>query len=195
MNLFKKGIMGIAMLLAVVLGAAVAQNSNTPESEPRADTTVEMASLRDAWVKYWNARALGPLVEAYAPDAVLLPPNGQRVRGSEAIAKYWKQVMDPAAGTLSVQPISAGLSGDLAYESGRLTRTLPASGRAAGEITVDGKKGATRQVEGSYLVVLRRQPDGTWRIVEQAFTEALLKSMVEEKQPKAKPMRPTPQER
>ncbi|HLH05863.1 MAG TPA: DUF4440 domain-containing protein [Terriglobales bacterium] len=194
MNFFERGSLKVAVL-ALVVGAAIAQMAAQSATEPPADASAEIASLRQSWVKHWNARELAPLMETYAPDAVLLPPNGETINGRAAITNYWKHVMGADTGTLSLQKISFGSSDDVAYENGQLTRSLPQSGPETAQVEASDLAGKTRRVQGSYLIVLRRQPDGTWRIVEHAFTEALLKSMVEDKQPKAKPVMPSPQER
>jgi uncharacterized protein (TIGR02246 family) len=168
--------------------AQTPQPGNSAESQAKADLTA-ISALREQWVKNWNAKQLQPILQAYAPDAVLLPPSGERVTGTgrEAIGKYWKQRMDSEAGPLVLEPGSADCSGDLAYESGTARYTGPVPGPATGAHPITPAPGSTGQIEGSYLVVLRRQPDGRWLIVQHAFTNALLKSLVEDKHPKAKP--------
>jgi uncharacterized protein (TIGR02246 family) len=151
------------------------------------DVLAAVAGIREKWTQNWNTKQLQSILQAYAHDAALLPPSGQHVSGREAIGKFWKQLMDSEMGPLTLEPVSADCSGHLAYESGTAKYTLPASGPTPGAHTMTPAPGNARQVEGSYLVVLRRQSDGQWLIVQHAFTEALLKSLVEDKHPKAKP--------
>jgi uncharacterized protein (TIGR02246 family) len=179
-----------ALLAALVMGVvAVGQMPKVPQAAstpPAEGALAAVAAIRVQWAQNWNAKQLGPILQAYTPDAVLLSPNGQRVSGREAIGKFWKQRMDSEMGPLTLEPVFADCSGDLAYESGTAKYTLPAS-PASGTHTMTPAPGNARPIEGSYLVVLRRQADGRWLVVQHAFTEALLKSLVEDKHPKAKP--------
>jgi len=184
----------VALLLVTGLAAQQKRNSAGASGAPGSNVPSEVASLRDDWVNHWNARELAPLLETYAPDAVLLPPDGQLVSGRDAISKYWRHAMEGDARTLSLHPVSGDSSGDFAYESGHLTYVAPGSVRSETGSSIDTQRGTTRHVTGSYLVVLRRGTGGKWRIVQHAFTEAFLKSMVEEKHPRAHPMM-VPEER
>jgi uncharacterized protein (TIGR02246 family) len=187
MNLERRILVVLTSLLsALAVTAQTPQPVNAAGSKTKADLTA-IAGIREKWTQNWNAKQLQPILQAYAHDAVLLPPSGQRISGREAIGKYWKQRMDSEMGPLTVEPVSADCSGDLAYEGGTAKYTLPASGPTPGTHSTTPASGNARQIEGSYLVVLRRQPDDQWLIVQHAFTEALLKSLVEDKHPKANP--------
>jgi uncharacterized protein (TIGR02246 family) len=155
---------------------------------------VEIARIRERWVQRWNAGELQPILQSYAADAVLLPANGQRVSGRDAIAKYFQQSMDSEVRMLSLESVSSHAVGSLAYDSGRLKYTTggarpnqPNQGSPSASASPPG-----RQVEGNYLVVLRRENDGRWLIVQHAFTEAVMKSLLEDKRPLAKPNPSTP---
>ncbi|HTT25280.1 MAG TPA: nuclear transport factor 2 family protein [Candidatus Sulfotelmatobacter sp.] len=180
----------LLVLLMITLAEWQKQNSVEASTARQASVASDVASLRDAWVKHWNAKPLVPLLETYAADAVLLPPSGILVSGHDAVAKYWKQAIQGDVRTLSLQPVSGDSSGDFAYESGHLTYVVTSSTGGKTGNSVETRTGTMSHVNGSYLVVLRRGADGKWRIVQHAFTEALLKNMVEEKHPTPKPMMP-----
>ena len=172
-----------------------AQRSPSPAaSSSNGAAIAEIVRIREQWVQHWNAGQLQAVLQSYAPDAVLLPANGQRMTGREAIARYFQQVMDSGVRTLSLESVACETAGILAYESGRLKYT---TGSAAPTQPNQVSPSAAarppgRQVEGNYLVVLRREKDGRWLIVQHAFTEAVMKSLLEEKRPLAKPDPSTP---
>lgn len=155
---------------------------------------VEIARIRERWVQHWNAGDLQAILQSYAPDAVLLPANGQRVSGRDVIAKYFQQSMDSGVRMLSLESVSSHAVGSLAYDSGRLKYTTGGSPpNQPNQVSPSASAGPPgRRVEGNYLVVLRREKDGRWLIVQHAFTEALMKSLLEDKRPLAKPNPSTP---
>lgn len=164
------------------------QGSPSPAAPPASADVAEIAQMREQWVRHWNAGELQPILQSYAPDAVLLPPSGQRVIGHEAIAKYFQQVRNSGVGPLTLQSVECYVAGSLAYESGRLKYTTSGTGPNSHQVTAMAPGGPPgRTVEGNYLVVLRREKDGHWLIVQHAFTEAVMKSLLEDKRPLVKP--------
>ena len=85
------------------------------------------------------------VASVYAPDARLLPPGSDVVEGS-AIRDFWQGAIDSGIGG-GLETESLEEHGDIAVEEGRYVL------RAAGDVVERGK----------YVVVHRRQPDGTWR--------------------------------
>jgi uncharacterized protein (TIGR02246 family) len=187
MNLKRRILVVLTFLLSALAVTRQTQQPGKSGASQTRDVLAAVATMREKWVQNWDAKNLQSILQTYAPDAVLLPPSGQRISGREAIGKYWEHRMDSEMGPLTLEPVSADCSGDLAYESGTAKYTLPASSPASGAHVMTPALGNARQVEGGYLVVLRRQTDGRWLIVQHAFTEALLKSLIEDKHPKAKP--------
>jgi len=59
--------------------------------------------------------------------------------------------------TLHSQNLEA--SGDLAYDSGDFQ-----------EVLIAKATGAKINTTGSYVIIFKREPDGTWKIIEQVFT-------------------------
>src|SRR5579872_1660003 len=105
-----------------------------------------------------NAKNLDALVkEFYAKDAVLLPPGQPEIQGIERIREFWKSMIDRGAGDVALQTKSVDASGDLAFEIGAFSFNMP-----------DGKGGKTT-VQGKYLVVFKRQPDGKLLAVADTF--------------------------
>lgn len=175
-------------------GMTVAGRVAYAQASPDDSEIREIAHIREKWVRHWNAGELQPILQSYAPDAVLLPPAGQRVIGHEAIGRYFRQVRDSGLGPLTLQSVECYAAGSLAYDSGRLQYTTgEAAPRTRNQVSpMTPALGVGRTVEGNYLVVLRREKDGRWLIVQHAFTEAVMKSLLEDKRPLVKPSPSTP---
>ena len=96
----------------------------------------------------------------YAEDAQFLPPNQAAIIGRPAIQEALGQI---AAGLqkLTYRSDKIEVSGDFAYSIGRH------------QVTIKTASGAEIHDEGKYLVVYRRQQDGTWRAVADIFNSDL----------------------
>jgi ketosteroid isomerase-like protein len=185
-------IIGLLVSVSVMSWTSRAQTQGSPlaaASSASSADMVEIARLREQWLHHWNAGNLQAILQSYAPEAVLLPANGQRVSGRDAIAKYWQQALASGMGTLSLEPLSSGQAGALAYESGRLKYTAAgAPPNQPHQVSPSASAGPPgHPVEGNYLVVLRREPDGRWLILQHAFTEAVMKGLLEDKRQLVKP--------
>jgi ketosteroid isomerase-like protein len=86
------------------------------------------------------------VASVYAPDARIFPP-GEEVLTGPAIQAFWQGAIDSGV-TGALETVTLEEHGDVALEEGRYELR-------AGDEVVD---------RGKYLVVHRRQPDGTWRL-------------------------------
>jgi ketosteroid isomerase-like protein len=90
----------------------------------------------------------------YEDDAVLLGPDGYRVQGREAIDAYWDHEREAPRWTLEV----LGLEGDASMPVQR------------GRSILEHVRGGERRVsEVEFVVVWRRQEDGSYRIAVDAY--------------------------
>lgn len=113
-----------------------------------------------------NGTTIRGLVEAdaakvasvYAPDARLLPP-GMDVQTGEDIQRYWQVPVDAGLRYAHIDTVSYEEHGDLAVEEGRWE--LRASANAP---VVDA---------GKFLIVHRRQSDGSWKYAMDMFNSSL----------------------
>ena len=145
----------LRLLVITVLAAVAAPAANQEAASPAADS---IASLRATWTKDLHDKRLDHIVLLYAPDAVFLPPNGQRITGRDAIRALTKTAMDTFTSDLTFQSINFDSSGELAYDSGEFRETLTSM-----------KDGSVSHGAGNYILVCKRQPDGNWLIVLQAW--------------------------
>jgi uncharacterized protein (TIGR02246 family) len=122
----------------------------------------DIAKIRSEWAKALHAKQLDQIVLFYAPDAVFLPPTGERIAGRPAIRDLTKKIMETFTSDINLHSIVMEHSGTLAYDSGDYAETL---------VTV--ADGAKIEAQGNYLMIFKRQSDSHWLIIEQAWTEVL----------------------
>jgi uncharacterized protein (TIGR02246 family) len=103
------------------------------------------------FVRCVHSRDVAGLVRLYEPDALFIPAPGQRVQGHAALTQAFQSIiaLRPA---LEVHPAEVVSNADLAWIANvwSLRATAP--------------DGTAVERAGRSSVVLRRQPDGTWRI-------------------------------
>ena len=118
------------------------------------DLTAAVRALDSEFARLANAGDAASLTDHfYAEDATLLPPGAPAMKGKAAIREFW-------AGFISaLQPSEAALEATLVEGSGELVYSTGAYGFTSGGVRHTGK----------YLVVLRRQPDGSLKCVADAF--------------------------
>jgi uncharacterized protein (TIGR02246 family) len=137
-----------ALALAVALAAC-------QPAAPAVDIAAEEAAIR-AQVAAFNA-ALAAYDEAaaaavYAPDAVMLPPNQERLVGTALIAQNFAG-LEPLKATVVFTPtvIAIAASGEMAVEEGTWNTSIPVANNA------------TFEDNGKYLVAWKKT-GGTWLI-------------------------------
>ncbi len=126
-------------------------------SSGEADQAAVRAALDDnrrAFMEVYSAGDVERTIAMYSADAVLMPQYQPALVGHDAIRTYLKQMFDQAQIklTLSSEEITIVDEG-FAYDRGRYS--LTAQGKRGGSTTDD---------VGKYLVLWRKQSDGSWKI-------------------------------
>lgn len=115
-----------------------------------------------AWTAAVNRGDMSAVADLYTDDAVLMPANGAAVRGREAVRTFFVQ----ALGSMSPRDVKLWsdeieVCGETAYEVGRYQMTLQPPGAAA------------MNDRGKYIVIWKRQSDGSWKIARDIFNSDL----------------------
>lgn len=150
--------MSTAKLLGLGVGLLLAVSAcrSTPAT---VDTAADEAALKAAtqtWLNAYNGGDVDAIVALYAEDGVLMPPHAGVASGKAAIREYvMKETSAAKAAGVKLVPgtATAGVSGDMGWESGTYTVT-DRSGQ-----TVDS---------GSYLSVSRKV-DGKWLYIRDTY--------------------------
>ena len=101
------------------------------------------------------------LTAMYAPDATLLPPNEPVVQG-EAVKKYNADMTNSFSGPFEITTTAVEGRGDLAYVVGKYRATLTPKKAGAKPLPPE---------EGTYIEVMKKQPDGSWKIVYEMWSQ------------------------
>jgi len=115
-------------------------------------------SLRDEFIGLDNASDAAGLASLYTNDAVLMPPNQAAVTGNQAIESWFQTTFDQFTTEFTVASEELEVVGDWAFDWGAYMTAL--TPKAGGEPTED---------RGKYIVILRKQVDGSWRIARDIW--------------------------
>jgi uncharacterized protein (TIGR02246 family) len=155
---------GLVALL--VLGAACQARPKTETAMAGTGSDASAASLSDEdkasiraadaqWARAAKAGDGLAIAALYAADAVLLPPGEPMVKG-EAARKYWVDFTNGFSGPVELNTMAVEGGGDVASAIGTYTMTLTPSKAGAKPLPTE---------EGKYIEVLKRQDDGSWKII------------------------------
>lgn len=114
-----------------------------------ADAEAALETVRQDWEDGANAGDAAAVASLYTDGAIFVGPGG-RMEGPDAIRQMLAEGFQAASDT-EISMGSVEVSGDVAYGTGTFSQTVTANGEE-------------QLVTGNYLVVLRRQPDGAWKI-------------------------------
>jgi uncharacterized protein (TIGR02246 family) len=136
----------------LVLGAC-----NRPQqADPPADRAVD-----GIWKEYsasLNAGDIDRWVALWTDDGVQMPPDEAPVVGKEKIRARNGAVLQKFKFDIGITNQEVQTVGDLAYSRGVYKATLtPKQG------------GKPIPIDGKYMTILRRQPNGSWRIHRDIF--------------------------
>ena len=147
------------ILAAAVLfmGAAAGHAAQKPAVDNAADQAA-IAALSDHEMASFSAGTVDANMALLTHDAVMLPPNGPMLSGHEAIRKWATDMVKlyTVSGKYTDRKII--VSGDWASE------------RFVGELSLTPKAGGaaiTERIKGIHI--LRRQPDGSWKIAQDVW--------------------------
>lgn len=93
----------------------------------------------------------------YTDDAKIMPPDSPVLTGKQAAQAYWQAVMDMGIKSASLQTLDLEDHGDTAIERGAATVDIQAEG------------GQTTQATAKFVVIWKRQGDGTWKWAVDCF--------------------------
>lgn len=156
------------MRTRLVLSAAglalVALAACGPQAERPRDLSIQdraaLQVIADRDTLLVRARDWASLAAEYAETAVRMPPNGPAVQGRNAIRQFLEQT--PPLDAFAFHLVDLDGDGDVAFMRARFSMTFT-------------PPGATTPVSdsGKILVVLRKQADGAWLRVADAWNSDL----------------------
>jgi len=151
----------------LLLGAGCKQQASTDNPAQSAENHAkDEQAVRDTdaqWAKTAGTHDVDGTVAYYTDDAVLLPPNGPKVTGKQAIRAMWTTMIGPdVALTWSPAKVDVSQSGDLAYIVGTYQDSFK------------DWKGKPVTDHGKTLEVFKKQADGSWKVVADMYSSDLV---------------------
>ena len=142
--------LAIGMVVGMLGNQAVNAQSDTRATDERAIREAEIA-----WWKVAVAKDLERTIAFYADDAAMFPPHAPMATGKEAIRAVWSPLLTTPGFAISGQTtkVEASRGADLGYSIGIYDLTTP---DATGKPVTD---------RGKYVVVWKKQADGSWKVV------------------------------
>ena len=110
------------------------------------------------WVQACNTKHIDDLLELYAADATLIRPSAPPVRSLPAIREFLISLLEAGLGDVEMESLRIEVLGEIALDLGRCKMLVPVA------------MGKRREERGKYLVVLVRQPAGTWKILADCWS-------------------------
>jgi len=124
---------------------------SAPPADPEA--VREIIEVRDAWTAAVKAKDVERLMSLLADDIVMMHPNRPAIIGLAANRADLTAAFEKFQVDQSVLSDEIVVAGDWAFDRSRATTTLtPVAG------------GAPVTVRSKAITILRRQPDGSWKI-------------------------------
>jgi uncharacterized protein (TIGR02246 family) len=142
-----------AFALVCILVTTGCQTAPPPEAKK--DTSADMAkvaTLRDQYTAAANSNDAAAVAALYTDDAVMMPSNEAAVEGKTAIQSWYENMYKRMSVKIAITPIETQVAGDWAYDRG--TAMLSMTPKA---------KGKPMEESSKYLVILKRQTDGSWK--------------------------------
>jgi ketosteroid isomerase-like protein len=143
------------LLPATLAVAFVTQGCGTETlKDTRAADEVAIRQQSMAWSNAAQSRNMDKALTFYAPDAIALPDGGPIATSQDAISAEWQPLLSNTDATLSwkTTAVTVAKSSDIAYEYGAYT------------LDTTGKDGKISTRTGKYVLVWKKQPDGSWKV-------------------------------
>lgn len=140
-------------------GAAAPRGRMPGAASPAPGGRAEVAARQvvQDWAQACNTRHIDDLVELYVPDATLIRSSVPPVRSLPAIREFLLSMLEAGLGDVEMESLRLEMMGEIAMDLGRCKMLVPVA------------MGKRREERGKYLVVLVRQPAGTWKILADCW--------------------------
>lgn len=146
--------LGVVMLCAL----ASACTATSSDSETEAEALAAIAEFNRQYLAAINTGDLAALEALTTDDHMMISSGGPPLAGKAALVSTMRAAFESFDIEETWAPEETVVSGDLAYQRGTfVVVTTPVAG------------GDPLRVEGNFLRIYRRQPDGRWLMVRDTF--------------------------
>jgi len=159
----------VALMIALIALPLADAQAPTDSKEDLRNFVQQLSAVRKAiadgyvrWIEATKAKDVEAAVALYTNDAVMLPDDANMVSGKEAIRAFYRQWYSGKDKLIRQQFDDTGMfmsSPDVAIETADFS----------GVSSSDGKETKFR---GKNLIVWKRQPDGSWKILRDIWNSS-----------------------
>jgi uncharacterized protein (TIGR02246 family) len=141
-----------AFALAMTLMSLGCQSASGPEYQAAADAAA-IDTLRGQFTTAFNANDPAAVAALHTEDATLLPNHQPKLDGREAIQSWYEAMFKDNSAKIAIATEETQVAGNWAYDRGTVQMSM--SPKAGGKPVEES---------GKYLVILKRQTGGSWRV-------------------------------
>ena len=153
---------GAALLTGCVLLACSVGAQSGDFADVRA-----IEELQQGWFGAFNSGDLDALMSPLADEVVWMQPNRPARNGKPAVRAFYRALFEANRFNTTFDAEEIVVSGDLAFIRGTNVGTrTPNPGAAAAEVSIPS---ATGRLAVKFVWLLKKQPDGTWRITHNIY--------------------------
>ena len=152
MMMFQKMFLGVLTLTSTL---TITSCGTAPKPEEKKDEAADMKAinaLRSQFIAAFNSNDPAAIAGTYTDDAIVMPANQTAVEGKQAIQAYYAAMFKRNSANIALKVLETRVMGNWAYDRGDST------------ITVTGKSGKPVEQSSKYLVIVKRQSDGSWKV-------------------------------
>ena len=132
------------------------------------------------WAQACNTKHIDDLIELYVADATLIRSSLPPVRSLSAIREFLVSLLEAGLGDVEMESLRVEVMGEIALDIGRCKMLVPVA------------MGKRREERGKYLIVLAKQPAGTWKILADCWSSDLAVGAAPAEAAARKPSEPVP---
>jgi uncharacterized protein (TIGR02246 family) len=153
----------VALLACVGMCGCAPQQTSGGSTGSRGGDAVRAQIEQNAarFAEAFNRGDVAAVAAMYDTGGVVLAPNAPVMRGRQNIEALWAGARQQGFKTLTLSVNSVEVIGSHAIELGSYTLVIQPQGQ--GEMTDRGK----------YVVLWKRQADGTWKLYRDAFNTSM----------------------
>ena len=150
-----------------IVGCGLALFSLGCAQPPAPDTrAADEAAIRKAdadWSTATATKQASAMVAYYDAQGSVFPPNAPIATGAEAVGKVWESLFAIPGFSIGWQTLRGEVarSGDVGYSEGTY------------EVQMNDPKGNPMADRGKYVVVWKKQADGSWKALADIFNSDL----------------------
>ena len=142
-----------AVATAIGACAPAGSGSKMADSSNAANDLAAVATMRDAYAAAFRSGDPAAVAALYVSDGLSQTNEQPTASGPEGITAAYKGLFDAyTIQSMSLTPVKTETSGTLAYDIGTYAF-----------VGIPKAKGDTLKAQGRYIVVMRKQPDGTYK--------------------------------